>query len=75
MPDRLVNSVSAEIQSAKTRIATFFKSQMSKKKKKSHAIQINRNMLHSTNSRKHKLWIYGTKTLTLLNVFTKLKET
>lgn len=74
MQDRFISSVSAEIQSAKTRIATFFKSQMSKKKK-SHAIQINRNMLHSTNSRKHKLWIYGTKTLTLLNVFTKLKET
>lgn len=59
-----------EIQSCKTRMA-IFKSD----NQKSHAIQINRIMLQSTNSRKHKLWIYGTKTLTLLNVFTKLKET
>ena len=50
MSDRLVNSLSAEIQSAKT--SNFFQiPDVKKKKKKSHAIQINRNMLHSTNSK------------------------
>ena len=59
MPDRLVNSLYAEIQSAKTRIATFFKIPNVKKKKKSHAIQIGTCSIQPT-LKKHKLWIYGT---------------